>query len=74
MRLVAEHCVSNDAEAASDASRVRPACAQVLERDGWQGLLTRGLQTRLLTNSLQAAIFTVLWKYLEEELGKAGFF
>ena len=50
------------------------ALEQVLERDGWGGLFTRGLGTRLLTNSLQAALFTVLWKYLEEQLGQAGFF
>lgn len=50
------------------------ALAQVLERDGWQGLFLRGLQTRLITNGMQAALFTVIWKYLEEELGKSGLF
>ena len=46
----------------------------MVDRDGWGGVFFRGLQTRLLTNGLQAALFTVLWKYLEEELGKTGFF
>ncbi|KAL1498496.1 hypothetical protein AB1Y20_013821 [Prymnesium parvum] len=52
----------------------KEALQQVLERDGWRGLLFRGLQTRLIANGLQAATFTVIWKYLEEQLGKAGFF
>ena len=50
------------------------ALDQIVQRDGWSGLFTRGLQTRLLINSLQAALFTVLWKYLEDVLSKAGFF
>lgn len=38
---------------------------QILETDGWKGLLGRGLQTRLLTNAIQGATFSVLWKYFQ---------
>ena len=38
---------------------------QILETDGWAGLLGRGLQTRLLTNAIQGATFSVLWKYFQ---------
>ena len=30
-----------------------------------KGLFGRGLGTRLLTNAVQASLFTVVWKYLE---------
>ncbi len=39
------------------------ALALVLQSDGVVGLLGRGLQTRLLTNAIQGALFSVLWKY-----------
>jgi len=41
------------------------ALTLVLEKDGILGLLGRGLQTRLLTNALQGALFSVLWKYFQ---------
>lgn len=44
------------------------AAQQVLAEDGPAGLLTRGLQTRLLTNMLQGALFSVAWKYFEKLL------
>jgi hypothetical protein len=37
----------------------------IIEEDGIVGLFGRGLQTRLLTNSIQGAIFSVLWKYFQ---------
>lgn len=40
------------------------AAREVVEKDGVQGLLFRGLETRIYTNVLQGAFFTVLWKYL----------
>mmetsp|Transcript_35586 Transcript_35586/g.52019 ORF Transcript_35586/g.52019 Transcript_35586/m.52019 type:complete len:449 (+) Transcript_35586:70-1416(+) len=43
----------------------REAFALVIEKDGWTGLLGRGLQTRLLTNAIQGAVFSVLWKYFQ---------
>lgn len=35
---------------------------EILEKDGVYGLLFRGLETRIFTNVLQGAFFTVLWK------------
>lgn len=43
----------------------REALALVLETDGVAGLFGRGLQTRLLTNAIQGAVFSVLWKYFQ---------
>ena len=40
--------------------------AMIIEKDGINGLLFRGLQTRLLTNSIQGALFSVVWKYLQQ--------
>lgn len=40
--------------------------AKIIEKDGVGGLLFRGLQTRLLTNSIQGALFSVVWKYLQQ--------
>jgi Mitochondrial carrier protein len=40
--------------------------AAIIEKDGINGLLFRGLQTRLLTNSIQGALFSVVWKYLQQ--------
>lgn len=37
----------------------------IIEEDGVAGLFGRGLQTRLLTNSIQGAVFSVLWKYFQ---------
>ncbi len=38
----------------------------ILEKDGWPGLFGRGLKTRLLTNAIQGAAFSVLWRYFQE--------
>jgi len=43
----------------------KEALALVLEKDGVVGLFGRGLQTRLLTNAIQGALFSVLWKYFQ---------
>ena len=40
----------------------------VIEKDGVLGLFGRGLQTRLLTNAIQGAVFSVLWKYFQATL------
>jgi len=42
----------------------------VIEKDGYAGLFGRGLKTRLITNIMQSMVFSVFWKYLEEELNK----
>jgi hypothetical protein len=38
----------------------------ITAKDGWYGLFARGLGTRLLTNALQASLFTMVWKFVEE--------
>jgi len=43
----------------------KEAIDQIIAKDGVIGLFTRGLGTRVLTNALQASMFTVVWKYLE---------
>lgn len=50
---------------ATEEISYRAALALVLEKDGVPGLLGRGLQTRLLTNAIQGALFSVLWKYFQ---------
>ena len=47
----------------------REAARQIIDKDGVLGLFTRGLGTRILTNALQASLFTVVWKYLEARQG-----
>ena len=42
------------------------ALSLIVEKDGWTGLFGRGLRTRLLTNSLQGAVFSVLWRYFQQ--------
>ena len=44
----------------------REVVAMILENDGIVGLLGRGLQTRLLTNAIQGAVFSVLWRYFQQ--------
>lgn len=38
----------------------------IIEQDGVLGLLGRGLQTRLLTNAIQGAVFSVCWRYFQQ--------
>ena len=74
-------CVSNSIRVLKTTRQTSPttltyreAARQVIEQDGVRGLFGRGLKTRLATNALQAAIFTVVWKYGEEVIGKSGLF
>lgn len=46
------------------------AVREVVAQDGVVGLFGRGLQTRIIANGFQGLLFTVLWKLLEEQLGK----
>ena len=43
------------------------AAKEILAKDGPTGLLFRGLETRIYTNVMQVAFFTVLWKYISEK-------
>ncbi len=38
----------------------------IVKNEGWEGLLGRGLQTRLLCNSLQGVLFSVLYKSFQQ--------
>lgn len=42
----------------------RQAIKEIVDEDGVYGILFRGLETRILTNVLQGAFFTVVWKSL----------
>jgi len=43
----------------------------IIAKDGVPGLLGRGLQTRLLVNCLQGALFAVVWKAVEKQVFKS---
>jgi len=42
--------------------------AQIVSEDGITGLLFRGLGTKILSNGLQAMLFTICWRYFEEKI------
>ena len=71
-------CVSNVIRVLKTTVQTAPtkisyqeAARQIIAKDGVWGLFMRGLGTRLLTNGLQASIFAVLWKGLEERFLQA---
>jgi len=41
----------------------------IIEQDGVAGLFGRGLQTRLLTNAIQGAAFSILWRFFQQANG-----
>eukprot|EP00466_Bigelowiella_natans_P015734 jgi/Bigna1/34186/e_gw1.4.238.1 len=44
------------------------AVKEIVDKDGLPGLFGRGLQTRLLVNCLQGALFSVVWKAVESKI------
>lgn len=42
----------------------------IIEKDGYAGLFGRGLKTRILTNGIQGALFTIGWKAIAEFMNK----
>jgi len=42
----------------------------IIEKEGYAGLFGRGLKTRILTNGVQGALFTIGWKAIAEILNK----
>jgi hypothetical protein len=44
--------------------------AAIVAKDGLSGLFLRGLGTKLLSNGVQAMLFTIVWRYLQELLDK----
>jgi hypothetical protein len=53
-------------QTAGEEITYQEALALVLDEDGVLGLFGRALQTRLLTNAIQGALFSVLFKYFQE--------
>lgn len=45
----------------------------IIAAEGYAGLFGRGLKTRILTNGMQGALFTIGWKAISEYLNKSGF-
>merc|ERR1711953_650165 len=43
---------------------------QIIQAEGMAGLFGRGLKTRILTNGVQGALFTVGWRAISEMLNK----
>merc|ERR1712151_656289 len=43
---------------------------QIVAKDGLVGLFGRGLKTRILTNGVQGALFTIGWRSFSEHLNK----
>merc|ERR1719316_1894915 len=48
------------------------AAKDIIAKDGWVGLFGRGLKTRILTNGVQGALFTVGWRAFSEMFAKHG--
>jgi len=42
----------------------------IIEKEGYAGLFGRGLGTRILTNGIQGALFTIGWKAIAEMMNK----
>jgi hypothetical protein len=43
------------------------AVTEIIASDGYEGLFFRGLTTKIISNGLQAMLFTVCWRYFEEK-------
>jgi hypothetical protein len=44
------------------------AAQQIIKKDGINGLLFRGLETKLITNGIQSIMFSILWRHFEAQL------
>lgn len=49
------------------------AIKDIIAKDGLVGLFGRGLKTRILANGLQGVMFSVIWKYLEDQFKKRDY-
>jgi len=45
---------------------------KVIAESGVQGLMFRGLETKILANGMQGILFSILWKHFEEALFPKG--
>jgi hypothetical protein len=57
----------NDSTSTKDDKTYQEIVQMIIEKDGLRGLFGRGLQTRLLNNCIQGAIFSVLFKYFQQQ-------
>jgi hypothetical protein len=48
----------------------KAAAQDIIAKEGLVGLFGRGLKTRIMTNGVQGALFTVLWKAISEVMDK----
>mmetsp|Transcript_47163 Transcript_47163/g.86562 ORF Transcript_47163/g.86562 Transcript_47163/m.86562 type:complete len:287 (+) Transcript_47163:89-949(+) len=48
----------------------KDAAMEIINKEGYAGLFGRGLKTRILTNGLQGALFTIGWKAIAEIIDK----
>ncbi len=55
-------------QAATEPVSYPAAVRAILAKDGVQGLMFRGLETKILANGLQGILFSILWKQFEEVL------
>ena len=44
------------------------AAKEIIDEEGWKGFLGRGLKTKLISNGVQSALFSVLYKYFSNGL------
>ena len=42
--------------------------SKIIADDGISGLFFRGLGTKLISNGVQAMLFTIVWRYVQEVL------
>jgi hypothetical protein len=55
-------------QTASSQISYREAARRVVAQDGWRGLFLRGLSTRIIANTIQSMIFSVMWKFVEASI------
>ena len=58
--------IKTSKQTATEAISYPNVVRKIIAQDGLRGLFFRGLGTRLLSNGLQGAMFSVLWKYFME--------
>ena len=44
--------------------------SNIVAADGLSGLFFRGLGTKLISNGVQAMLFTIVWRYMQELIEK----
>mmetsp|Transcript_8570 Transcript_8570/g.12793 ORF Transcript_8570/g.12793 Transcript_8570/m.12793 type:complete len:298 (+) Transcript_8570:64-957(+) len=57
-------------QANEEAITYPQALKRVIAEDGVMGLLGRGLKTKIMANGMQGLMFSVLWKYIDDQFFK----